>query len=551
MSMEPNRVSSLLVLFTTTIIPLFCSAVGEHHKLPGKWELLTSNCGISAMHMQLLPDNNVIIFDWTRRGPSNISLPPNGKCDNGDCTAHSVEFNLVKKTVRPLYIVTNTWCSSGSLSSRGVLIQTGGTDLGFKVTRYFKPFVGGDWIEHPNGLLVPRWYASNQILPNGKIIVVGGRDQFNYEFVPKSKPNYDKLHPLKFLDETMYHSEVEDNLYPFLHLSPDGNLFIFANDRAILLDYVKNRVVRTYSVLPGRVSRNYPSTGSSVLLPIRLSSKYSSSIPDAEVLVCGGSWPNAFNEADKKNHFVGASKTCGRLMITEENPNWVIEEMPTERIMGDMILLPTGDVLIVNGAKNGSAGWNYARSPVLNPALYHSDFNSKPSRFEVMSASNRPRMYHSTALLIPDGRVLVAGSNSHKTYNFSSLYPTDLSIEAFSPPYLTSKTHPRPRINWIKPGVKLVYGRKFSVGVDLGGEEFNGRIDLTMVAPSFTTHSFSMNQRVLFLAVDGVEKKRNGGSVIKANAPATAALAPPGYYLLFVVGDGVPSTAIWVHIRKR
>ncbi|KAF5729783.1 galactose oxidase-like [Tripterygium wilfordii] len=550
--MEPNRVSSLLVLLTVTIISLFCSVVGDQNKLPGKWELVTGNCGISAMHMQLLPDNNVIIFDWTRMGHSNISLPRYAECDNLDCSAHSIEFNPMKNTVRPLYIVTNTWCSSGSLSPHGVLIQTGGTDLGENVTRYFKPFVGGDWIEDPNGLLVPRWYASNQILPNGKIIVVGGRGQFNYEFIPKSKPNYDKLYPLKFLEETMYDPYVQDNLYPFLHLCPDGNLFIFANDRAILLDYVKNRVVRRYSVLPGRVSRNYPSTGSSVLLPLRLSSRSSSLIPDAEVLVCGGSLPNAFNHVENEHIFVGASKTCGRLMITEKNPNWVMEEMPIERIMGDMILLPTGDVLIINGAKKGSAGWDYARDPVLNPLLYHSDFNSDSSRFEVMSSSARPRMYHSTALLIPDGRVLVGGSNTHKTYIFNSLYPTDLSIEAFSPPYLTSKARPRPRINWIKPSEKLVYGRKFSVGVDFGrAEEFNGTLDLTMVAPSFTTHSFSMNQRVLFLALDGVKKKSDGGFVINGNAPETAALAPPGYYLIFVVGDGVPSTAIWVHIHSR
>lgn len=72
-----------------------------------------------------------------------------------------------------------------------------------------------------------------------------------------------------------------------------------------------------------------------------------------------------------------------------------------------------------------------------------------------------------------------------------------------------------------------------------------------MVAPSFTTHSFAMNQRLLVLELHGAVQKSNtaGDYIVQCSAPPTAALAPPGYYQLFLVNDGVPSKAVWVQIK--
>lgn len=344
----------------------------------GKWKMLKRNIGISAMHMALLPNDRIVAFDRTNMGPSNITLP-SGKCPNIskfiDCYSHSVEFNLANRSVRALTVLSNTWCSSGALDPDGMLVQSGGYNDGQRVVRYLKPRPNSDWVEDPKGLIQPRWYASNQILPNGKIIVVGGRFQYSYEFIPKTSKSDHKLYQLPFLKETNYYKRAENNLYPFTHLSPDGNLFIFANDRAILLDHVNNIVVRNYPVMPGGFSRNYPSTGSSVLLPLKLLPNKTTKTPDAEVLICGGTLPNSNFHANK-GEFLDAAKTCGRLVITKENAEWEMEDMPMNRVMGDMLLLPTGDVLIINGAAKGTAGWGVAREPVLNPLLYHPDMPS-------------------------------------------------------------------------------------------------------------------------------------------------------------------------------
>ncbi|CAN1177923.1 Aldehyde oxidase GLOX1 [Linum perenne] len=522
----------------------------------GRWKLLKRSIGVSAMHMQLLPNDKIIAFDRTNFGPSNISLPQ-GKCISEslsssplDCFAHSVEFDPFTRTIRPLTVLTDTWCSSGALTPDGVLLQSGGYKLGERVVRSFKPCPGCDWSEVPDGLISPRWYASNQVLPDGRIIVVGGRYNFNYEFIPKTSDSDRVLHQLPFLKETRYTPLIPNNLYPFLHLSPDGNLFVFANDRAILLDYITNKVIRRLPVIPGGFSRNYPSTGSSVLLPIRLDQNETS--PEAEVLVCGGTTSDSNGKADF-GIFLPATNTCGRLVITSENSSWEIEEMPLNRVMGDMIMLPTGDVLIINGAGKGTAGWNVAREPVLNPVIYYPDVDRSGgrSRFEVMSPSPIPRLYHSSAHLLSDGRVIVGGSNPNSNYNFTTLYPTELSLEAFFPPYMVRKSRLRPSIKRIKPGPDIAYGQMFSIEIQASKVEERGKMYVTMVAPSFTTHSFAMNQRLLVLKVEAEDGGVGGrGSyVVKVNAPAKAAFAPPGYYQLFVVREGVPSKGMWVRIR--
>ncbi|KVH91775.1 aldehyde oxidase GLOX-like [Cynara cardunculus var. scolymus] len=544
----------IIILFLLTVPPSSSALMptkqqpDDHLDLTkGKWKLLKRSIGVSAMHMALLPNDRIITFDRTDFGPSNITFSFE-KCPlESDCYAHSVEFYPSKREVRPLTILSDTWCSSGALLPDGVLIQSGGNNDGERVVRTFNPCDDCDWVENRNGLVSPRWYASNQLLPDGKVIVVGGRRQFTYEFIPKSSTSgrQFKEYQLPFLKETLRTDPFPNNLYPFLHLNTDGNLFVFANDRAILLDYMHNKVVRRFPVIPGGVSRNYPSTGSSVLLPMNLSGTTKTVSPVAEVFICGGTVPEAIDKA-LADIFVVGTKSCGRLRLNDENPKWEMTEMPLARLMGDMLLLPTGDVLIINGATRGAAGWNLAREPVLNPVLY------KPGSktFHTMNPTTIPRMYHSSAHLLSDGRVIVGGSNPNSNYNFSALFPTELSVEAFSPPYLFGPK-PRPNITAIKPGVNLVHEQRIEVNFrwkNHGRKLEPGKVYVTMVAPSFTTHSFSMNQRVLLVEMAEIRQRSAENYVAVCLAPATVEVALPGYYQLSVVYDGIPSRSNWVRL---
>ncbi|KHN28722.1 hypothetical protein glysoja_025456 [Glycine soja] len=280
---------------------------------------------------------------------------------------------------------------------------------------------------------------------------------------------------LRFLKLTRDpNSGEENNLYPFLHLLPDGNLFIFANRNSILFDYTKNKILRNFPLIPGQEKRNYPSTASSVLLPLNLTglTNGQTRLPEAEVMICGGAYPGAYSLANKLRIFLEASRTCGRLKVTDENPEWVMEVMPMPRVMPDMILLPTGDLIILNGAMNGSAGWENAVNPVLHPVMY------KPGSadpFKLLAPASTGRLYHSSAVLVPDGRVLVGGSNPHRVYDFrANPYPTELSMDAYYPEYLGVE------FENLKPSILTVeaenntasYGRLFAVTFEL--KEYRG-----------------------------------------------------------------------------
>lgn len=507
------------------------------------WEVVVANAGVSAMHMALTHTNRVIMFDRTDYGPSQIKLP-GGYCRRNnkdlalkvDCWAHSIEYDVATNKIRPLTVMTDTWCSSGAFQPDGSLTQTGGWNDGGQAVRKIGAAAADDWKEYANGLLVPRWYATNQLLPDGRQIVIGGRRQYNYEFVPRA--NGDGVHNLPLLQQTT-DPGAENNLYPFVHLSTDGNLFIFANQDSILFNYKTGQELRKFPRLPGG-PRNYPSSGSSVLLPITSADGYKA----AEVMICGGSPPGSFQNVGL-GKFAPAQQTCGRLVITAANPQWQIENMPTPRVMGDMLILPTAEILIINGAKFGTAGWGVARQPSLGPVLYNPGFR----RFQQMAPSTIPRLYHSTAIVLPEGKILVAGSNPNPGYSFAGvLNPTELRIEKYSPYYMyKGYDFRRPRIVGVENGNGLKYGGvvKVTFGVATGGAT---GVKLHLYAPPFVTHTYSMNQRMLVLGVKGVVAAGAGLFVATAVAPPSAVVAPAGYYLLTVVNAGTPGAAAWVHV---
>ncbi|KAG9442904.1 hypothetical protein H6P81_018758 [Aristolochia fimbriata] len=532
-------------LLSILVIVAVCSCGVVVDGAGGEWALLQKSIGVSAMHMQLLKNDRVVVFDRTDFGRSNLSLPA-GKCRDDandtalkhDCSAHSAEYDVGSNTFRPLTVLTDTWCSSGAVAPDGTLVQTGGFNDGDRAARVFRPCGTCDWEETQFALTVRRWYASNQMLPDGNAIVVGGRRQFNYEFYPKSTAA-GVVFNFPLLSQTRDGSE--NNLYPFLHLNVDGNLFVFANNRSVLLDYRKNVVVKTFPAIPGGDPRNYPSSGSSVLLPLR-------NAREAEVLICGGAPAGSYERA-LAGEFVAALATCGRIRITDASPMWSVETMPIPRVMGDMVLLPDGSVLVVNGAKQGTAGWELGRNPATSPVIYRPE-NPPGSRFEVQNPSRIPRLYHSTAALLRDGRVLVGGSNPHRLYQFSGEeFPTELSLEAFSPPYLDpASSNLRPAIT--TPVSKLGYGQNFTIGFRIPGELSSSTgLSITMVAPSFVTHSFSMNQRLLVLGIGKPRTVSQSTYSVDSSSPSSSSLAPSGYYLLFLVHAGIPSEGIWVQIQ--
>ncbi|KAK6944940.1 Glycoside hydrolase family 16 [Dillenia turbinata] len=518
----------------------------------GSWELVAKSSGTVSMHLQILRTNKAIMIDATNFLPTQLELPP-GKCRPFigrdkvqllDCWAHAVEFDIETSKLRPLKLTTNPWCSSGSVDPQGNLVQTGGWDDGGRAVRYLQACPTCEFEEYPQALSVQRWYGTQVILPDGGFIVIGGRRAFSYEYVPPKGSNNDPKTGNIFMELLRQTTDrMENNLYPFVHVSTDGNLFIFANTKSILFDLKTRRIVRTFPDINGG-SRNYPASGMSALLPIRLGRNPGALIP-AEVMICGGNTRDAAILAEQKN-FLVADKTCGRIRITDPNPQWVMEDMPGPRHMADMLNLPNGEILLINGAKRGVSGWEFGEDPYFAPVIY---YPNKPqgTRFKELRPTNIARMYHSSSAVLPDGKILVAGSNTHEKYDYLAKYPTELRVEKYSPPYLDPKlAQHRPKIQEGLSQKALGYGQRFRVQFELSDAGVTIEdIKVTMYAPPYTTHGYSMSQRLIELANFNLVPMGSGFYAVMAFAPPTSAVAPPGYYYLNVVHRGVPSKAMW------
>ncbi|KAL6984771.1 (methyl)glyoxal oxidase [Sarracenia purpurea var. burkii] len=515
----------------------------------GLWKIDNPNAGVSAMQIQLLPNNKAIMYDATSLGPSSIQLQPVGNCrpipgkaDQVDCWAHAVEYDVETAEVRTLKVLTDSWCSSGGLAADGTLVSTGGFLDGGVSVRLLSPCEGCDWKENPKGLVGSRWYATQQKLEDGRFVVFGGRREFSYEYVESSLNFPQKRIDLPFLRDTT--DEFENNLYPFAFLLPDGTLFLLANNRSVIIDPKSDKIIRELPVLPGG-SRNYPASGMAALLPLKISGDNPGAV-DAEILVCGGAVSEAAKAMEKQKKMLPALQNCGRITVTKPDAKWEIDMMPTRRVMGDMQLLPTGDVLIINGAMDGVSGWNFADVPNLTPLLYNPD-KKLGYRFKSLKATQIPRMYHASSAVLPDGQILVAGSNTNPSYMFNNVkYPTELRVEKFTPPYLDPLLDEhRPKISEDTSDKKLNYGAQFNVDIEVEDDGVAAEdLKVTMLAPPFTTHGFSQNQRLVVLEPVGFE---NGQLTVVA--PPSGKIAPPGYYLLYVVHRRVPSRGMWVQIQ--
>ncbi|KHN41651.1 hypothetical protein glysoja_036395 [Glycine soja] len=193
----------------------------------------------------------------------------------------------------------------------------------------------------------------------------------------------------------------------------------------------------------------------------------------------------------------------------------------------NLLVLPNGHLLLINGATKGTSAWWNADLPNYTPVLYRPE-DPKGLRFRVLKASQIARIYHSTSTVLPSGKIWVFGSNTHNTYRDVDRFPTETRVEAFSPPYLDANFDKyRPQINEDASEKELTYGGFFET-------------------------SFSVRwNRLLFLKIDElIVEAQEGFYRVRVEAPPSNAIAPPGYYLLFVVPRGLPAAkGIWVHIQ--
>jgi len=225
-----------------------------------------------------------------------------------------------------------------------------------------------------------------------------------------------------------------------------------------------------------------------------------------KVMVAGGSLTHA-------NGGGAATNTVEVIDLSAANPTWTYANpMTYSRYNENLVLLPDGTVLAVGGG----GGWGEFTNPIYTPELY----DPKTGQWTVMAPQTIQRTYHSTAVLLPDGRVISSGSNNGAS--------GQITYEIFSPPYLFRGA--RPVIQ--SAPTSLTYGAKFNITTSNASTITR----VALVRPGATTHADDFDQRYVDLSFTV------GSGTISATAPANSSLAPAGYYMLVIVNSsGVPS----------
>jgi hypothetical protein len=191
--------------------------------------------------------------------------------------------------------------------------------------------------------------------------------------------------------------------------------------------------------------------------------------------------------------------------------------MSSMRKWATATILADGRVLATGGSKGANELIEVNnKAEIWDPAT---------GRWTVGPSGSRPRLYHSTALMLPDASVLVAGGGTPGPV-------TNLHAEIYYPPYLYNSSGnfaARPSIVFAPEALNV--NETFSMGAS---ESNISRV--TLVKTGAVTHSFNMDQR--FLELPFTESNKT----LFVQTPQNANIAPPGYYLLFVFNSqGVPS----------
>lgn len=357
---------------------------------------------------------------------------------------------------------------------------------GGRAVRVITPCDDGScgWQEGGDSLTMAkkRWYPTIEGLAEGNVMVIGGDENGGYvstfaqntpswEYWPKQESGAINM---DFLNDT-----VPVNLFPLVWLLPSGKVFFQAAYRTILYD-IASRTEQNLVDMP-YAQRIYPATGAAVMLPLTPANGYS-----AELLFCGGSNVDLQNSTDGGAGFdvtkVPADNTCVRIRPDDESPVYTDDDnLPEARCMGQLIYLPDGKMWMGNGVGMGTAGYgnnnfsigqSYGQEPLYMPAVYdpNAPAGKRFSR-DGLSASTEERMYHSTAILLADGSVLISGSNPNADVT-DVQWGTKYSVEKWYPTWYNEK---RPKASGFPASLSYVSVRCVSKA-DIIGRRLLDRI---------------------------------------------------------------------------
>src|ERR1044071_4117301 len=346
-----------------------------------------------------------------------------------------------------------------------------------------------------------RWYPTVTALPDGRMLVTGG--EIDCDGCEAVIPEV--YSPPTNSWTSLSGASLSVPYYPHMFVVPDGRVLNTSTAEAPVPTRALNIQTQTWTM----VDESTPDGGSAVMYrPGKILKTGTSTDPSAAIRA--------------------SASTAYVLDMTQESPAWAqVPSMNFPRTFHTMVLLPDGNVLVTNGGQTTSVS-------DVGDAVQHAElWVPETQQFTKLASMVTPRLYHSTALLLPDGRVLVAGGGGYQNFQAST---DQLSAEIYEPPYLFKGA--RPMITAAPTAVP--YAKDFS----LATPDASHIQSVVLLRLGAVTHALDQNQRYVPLTF---HQAANGLTV---QSPSTAQLAPPGYYMLFIVtSNGVPSVASIIKVH--
>jgi len=291
------------------------------------------------------------------------------------------------------------------------------------------------------------------------------------------------------------------NLYPISFSLPTGKLLLFVSNVTNIID-TDTDVVDTTSILPivlaDKQPTIYPYTPTGFMLPLTIANGFT-----ATIMICGGSKIN-----------LNADERCIALNTGLPNPQWAqVASMPMGRVMPDSVLLPNGLVMVLNGASYGIAGGAAGESYSANGPVYASIlYNPATNTWSTLASNAVPRMYHSGAVLLADGRVVSTGSEEQSYVDWVAQTPNcyngganakfpactspfEMRMEVYEPPYLFLNVE-RPVIVLASAPKTIKYATSFTINTSTDASKIDS---VVFIRYSTSTHSLNTDQRYVEL----------------------------------------------------
>ena len=467
----------------------------------GVWRLLDFGTEINPIHAALLRTGDVLLF----AGSGN---------DQDRFNAHEFRtrvWHYPEARLDAPHTPIDLFCAGQAFMPDGQLLAAGGTArydapgqpfFGLKDALIFDP-VTDQWtaVSH---MAHGRWYPSLLTLADGDVLAVAGLGaDGNLTLVPE-----------RFDSAGSRWSALPSPgplpMYAHLFLLADGRVF-----------YSGGHYGETYNMLPslwelgtGHVTAvhgldraDLRNQAASVLLPPAQAQ---------QVMIFGG--------GGFATHHGPAPALADTRIVDLDAP--AVDYRPGApmhhaRMHLCAVLLPDRTVL----ATGGSAMEETAQTAPPYAEIYHPGSDT----WTMTGPSRIPRLYHSIALLMPDGKVITAGSNPVRKAE-------ELRIEVYWPPYLFHEQRPMLHL----ASTTGSYGDTVAATVD----DPAALDTVSLIRPGASTHSCDNEQRLV-----DVPFTVGSGTSVTLQLPADPALAPPGWYLAFVVDThGVPSEGAWFQL---